>query len=400
MHMKSHKAAHRDAQARQRQANHRTAYKATVPDQQRLTKHHRPSYSGLAKEWLDKPFARSTRCTADWRSVGQDEYEAPLPGSNTVTMRVGGRGWRRCWTTLDTSLACTVLALLAMQHKQMVKGTTVVLGTYKDTLALLGYAYDTGNRNALKDSLDYLQRIEMTVKHDRVTRRLPPPFQHVSFEGGVLTVTIDKGFYLFATGFGSNKRRGSVPLPLPKDPAVQNLLFLIAGSTWQADDVGDGEKYQFRRFGKMYKIARQVGLDHTTWYRDFRRALCTVEAIYAKLKCTLKFGEVHGDAVATLKNLTKAKLAFKRTIFLTVHRDRAPTFKRVGKPRIKQLPMQKLRPKRRELLWDGLRYEQVPAHTEDGRRTFVWLDKATGRTSLTDPRLEKNLSQLHSVGEA
>ena len=205
------------------------------------------------------------------------------------------------------------------------KGMSAALGSYKDALSIVGYSNDSDNVAALKNSLRYLQRLQLATKHGRDKRRLRPPFELVSYEGGVLTVTMDKGFYQFVTGFLSRKPRARVPLPLPKDPATQNLLFLVAATRWKPvlvpdDDDENGEVLEKvaddRVTVAMDVIAKKVGLDHSMKYRDLRRAMDAVVGIYAGLRGAVIFQEVSGAQLAVALDLTRAGPAYKRTKFV------------------------------------------------------------------------------------
>jgi hypothetical protein len=326
-----------------------------------------PTYFNASKEWADKPWARSKRCETKWYITSHNEYAALLPGSTTTVIRVRDSRFQRCPTTLDVSLICTVIALLSLRKK----GVRVELGTYKDTLARIGYTYDSTNLAALKDSFGYLQHVVMTVRHGSDKRRLNPPFQDVAFEDGVLTVTVDKGFYNFATVVRSRKNRCRVPLPLPKDPVVQNLLFLVSATRWVKDrELG----YEHRHFGKAHAVAAQVGISCNPWYRDLRRAMRVVTDIYARLRCKLDFVELSGVTLAVRNDLTRAGSAFKRTIYLVLHRDKAPTFKRMHKLVSKPQPVER----KRERLPSGLMWEHVTYTTEDGRSGWTWFNRSTG----------------------
>jgi hypothetical protein len=267
-----------------------------------------PTYWVLNKVLADFPLARGARCKADWVVADDGGATATLPGEDKVRLHLRP-GNQRCPTAFDVNLLGTLLAL-----GQVHSSPCLVFKTYRVLLSLLGYSKEGSNVVTLKDALDYLQRLSVTITHGGKATTLPPPIKQIvnPTRTSGLEVEVDEDFYYFA--INRDKPPAKLPLPLPTDFTVQNLMLLLEASSWKTQfDEEDGEvsPYKYRPLIAMHELARKVGLNHAMRNRDLRAAFEKVKAIYQQHGVKMEFYQSVNHQSAEVGFMRMGDMKFK-----------------------------------------------------------------------------------------
>jgi hypothetical protein len=180
------------------------------------------------------PLARDTRAKADWfQGIKTGRWMADLPGEGRESHRIrlilptnASARMRRCPSALDMNVLFQLLA----EAQGPVKTKQIEFASFAVLLRRLGLAKRCRERARVEASLLYWTRASIRWSHwyrvggQHIHLSLPPPITDAERDGNRITIRLHRDWYELARAKGYYLW---LPLPLPPQAAVQNLVLLI-----------------------------------------------------------------------------------------------------------------------------------------------------------------------------
>lgn len=270
----------------------------------------KPGYGAISRNLVNYPLARDARVRAIWRkSTKTGRWLCDLPGDDRVQFRLPADLENpRCPTGFDMD----VLFLLLCQAR-VTNANNIWFNSQASMLQALGLDVRDRNRRRLQDALELWQHLSIhyccwfqavrwaekgkkgkakKVKGEHVQKLMPPPIRRINTNSRRVCITVAKAWR--ETG---NFFYAQVPLPLPTNATVQNLiLYLFKPNNKWRDFPAETFKIEHKARALCYKI----GLNHAKRGAVLRHAITEAKTWFLLHGIEVyEYGGVH-DGVLTL----------------------------------------------------------------------------------------------------
>jgi hypothetical protein len=244
----------------------------------------------INRNFLNFPLARDTRTKVEWFQESKTgRWLADLPGEGRETHRIrlilpakAPENMRRCPSALDMNVLFQLLA--EAQRKDAT--SRIELASLSDLLRRLGLEERSRERARVVSSIEYWSQLSIQWEHwyehrGHIRRELPPPIEYADRKGNRVIITLHPDWYRLARAKGYYLW---LPLPLPPQAVVQNLVLLIltqaleGGSLYAEPDLLKHDLYfdkiaPLTRGMERWWIARKLGMLHKQRNRVLDRAI-------------------------------------------------------------------------------------------------------------------------------
>lgn len=229
----------------------------------------------LNRNFLNFPLARDQRTKAEWfQDSKTGNWAADLPGEGRDIRRIrlmlpatASAPMRRCPSALDINVLFQLLAEVQR------KGATrqIEFSSLAALLRRVGLPARDRERARVEASVMHWTRLSISYQHwyrngGHAARSLPPPVEDAVRDGNQIKITLDRDWYNLAR---EKAYYEWVPLPLPRQAAVQNIVLnILTQDAAQAHDPELALDGYFERAAPVTKamdrcwLARKIGLLH------------------------------------------------------------------------------------------------------------------------------------------
>ena len=180
------------------------------------------------------PLARDARAKVGWfQGIKTGRWMADLPGEGRESHRIrlilpanASARMRRCPSALDMNVLFQLLA----EAQRPDNPKQIEFASFAVFLRRLGLAKRSRERTRVEASLLYWTRASIRWSHwyrvggQHIHLSLPPPIEDAERDGNRITIRLHRDWYELARAKGYYVW---LPLPLPPQAAVQNLVLLI-----------------------------------------------------------------------------------------------------------------------------------------------------------------------------